>query len=76
MLTVDVLNWKSEKVGSVGLDEEVFSVPVKLDVLHSVVQWQLAKRRQGTHMVKTRGLDLKNVFIAEKRGNCRPLNGS
>ena len=74
MLTVDVLNWKSEKVGSVGLDEEVFSVPVKLDVLHSVVQWQLAKRRQGTHMVKTRGLVSgggKKPFKQKGTGNAR-----
>ena len=25
------------------------------DILHTVVKWQLASRRQGTHAAKTRG---------------------
>lgn len=56
MATVNVLNWKKEKVGSVDLAADVFEAPVKKDVLHTVVQWQLASRRQGTHMTKTKGL--------------------
>lgn len=56
MAIVNVLNWKKEKVGSVELAADVFETPVKKDVLHTVVQWQLASRRQGTHMTKTKGL--------------------
>ncbi len=56
MATVNVLNWKKEKVGSVELAADVFETPVKKEVLHTVVQWQLASRRQGTHMTKTKGL--------------------
>ena len=56
MATVNVLNWKKEKVGSVDLAADVFETPVKKEVLHTVVQWQLASRRQGTHMTKTKGL--------------------
>lgn len=56
MATVNVLNWKKEKVGSVELAADVFETPVKKEVLHTVVQWQLAARRQGTHMTKTKGL--------------------
>jgi len=56
MATVNVLNWKKEKVGSIDLAADVFETPVKKDVLHTVVQWQLASRRQGTHMTKTKGL--------------------
>ncbi|MEN0058028.1 MAG: 50S ribosomal protein L4 [Bdellovibrio sp.] len=56
MATVNVLNWKKEKVGSVELASDVFETPVKKEVLHTVVQWQLASRRQGTHMTKTKGL--------------------
>lgn len=56
MATVNVLNWKKEKVGSVDLASDVFETPVKKEVLHTVVQWQLASRRQGTHMTKTKGL--------------------
>jgi large subunit ribosomal protein L4 len=56
MATVNVLNWKKEKVGSIDLAADVFETPVKKNILHTVVQWQLASRRQGTHMTKTKGL--------------------
>lgn len=56
MLSVDVLNFKKEKVGQVELDPEVFERPVDKELLHEVVRWQLASRRQGTHMTKTKGL--------------------
>ncbi len=56
MATVNVLNWKKEKVGSVELASDVFETPVKKDVLHTVVQWQLASRRQGNASTKTKGL--------------------
>ncbi|GIL17984.1 MAG: 50S ribosomal protein L4 [Oligoflexia bacterium] len=56
MSKVDVLNWKKEKVGTVDLNSDVFSTEVKKELLHTVVNWQLASRRQGTHMVKTRSL--------------------
>ncbi len=56
MATVNVLNWKKEKIGQVDLAADVFETEVKKEVLHSVVHWQLASRRQGTHMTKTKGL--------------------
>lgn len=74
MATVNVLNWKKEKVGSVDLDAQVFEVAVKTEVLHEVVQWQLASRRQGTHMTKTKGLVSgggKKPFKQKGTGNAR-----
>ncbi len=56
MAVANVLNWKKEKVGTLDLAAEVFAVEVKTEVLHEVVKWQLASRRQGTAMTKTRGL--------------------
>ena len=56
MATVNVLNWKKEKIGQVDLAADVFETEVKKEVLHTVVHWQLASRRQGTHMTKTKGL--------------------
>jgi large subunit ribosomal protein L4 len=56
MATVAVLNWEKKKVGEVELPAAVFEQPVRKDLLHTVVRWQLAARRQGTHMTKTKGL--------------------
>jgi large subunit ribosomal protein L4 len=74
MASTNVLNWKKEKVGTVELSAEVFSAEVKKEILHEVVQWQLAKRRAGTHMVKTRGLVSgggKKPFKQKGTGNAR-----
>lgn len=56
MLVQDVLNWKKDKVGELNLDPAVFGREVSKELLHEVVRWQLASRRQGTHMTKTKGL--------------------
>jgi len=41
-------------VGRAELPGDVFAVPVRLDVLHRVVRWQMAARQQGTHKAKDR----------------------
>ena len=74
MATVNVLNWKKEKIGQLELNSDTFEVEVKKDVLHSVVKWQLACRRQGTHMTKTKGLVSgggKKPFKQKGTGNAR-----
>lgn len=49
----DVVNLKNESVGSVDLAKEIFGVELRTDILARVVNWQLAKRRAGTHKTKT-----------------------
>lgn len=74
MASINVLNWKKEKVGTVDLDADVFATTVKKEVLHEVVQWQLASRRQGTHSVKTRAFVSgggKKPFKQKGTGNAR-----
>jgi large subunit ribosomal protein L4 len=74
MNTVNVINWKKEKISTVELDSSVFSAEVKNEVLHSVVRWQLAGRRQGTHMTKTKGMVSgggKKPFKQKGTGNAR-----
>ena len=53
-MQVDVKNLKGEASGQIKLSDDVFGVPVREDILHRVVRWQLAKRRAGTHKVKGR----------------------
>lgn len=74
MATVDILSWEKKKVGSVELSSSVFDVPVREDILHTVVKWQLASRRQGTHAAKTRGEVSgggKKPFKQKGTGNAR-----
>lgn len=74
MATVDVLNWEKKKVGSVKLEDSVFEAPVKPEIIQTVVKWQLACRRQGTHQAKTRGEVRgggKKPFKQKGTGNAR-----
>ncbi len=38
--------------GDVTLDKSIFGLELRKDILHQVVNWQLAKRQAGTHKVK------------------------
>lgn len=74
MATVAVYNWDKKKVGEVELPAAVFEQTVRKDLLHTVVRWQLAARRQGTHMTKTKGLVSgggKKPFKQKGTGNAR-----
>ncbi|QKX02158.1 50S ribosomal protein L4 [Wolbachia endosymbiont of Dirofilaria (Dirofilaria) immitis] len=49
-----LVDLSSGDVGVVQLNPLMFFVKQKLNILHDIVMWQLAKRRAGTH--KTRGI--------------------
>ena len=51
----DVISLDNKTVGKIDLDESVFGVPVRADILARAVNWQLAKRRAGTRKTKTHG---------------------
>lgn len=53
-LDVDVVSWADgSPVGNMSLAPSVFGMPVRRDVVHDVVRWQLAKRRSGNGQVRT-----------------------
>ncbi len=54
-MKTEVLNLESGKAGSIDLDETIFGLEPRKDILHRCVVYQLAKRQQGTHKVKERG---------------------
>jgi large subunit ribosomal protein L4 len=51
-LSVTTLDGKS--VGTVDVSDEVFGLEPRIDLIHRMIRWQLAKRQQGTHDVKNR----------------------
>ena len=53
--TLDVVDLKGKKAGSVELPADLFDVQVNVPLIHQVVVAQLAAARQGTHKVKSRG---------------------
>src|SRR4051812_37534858 len=53
--SIDVLDVKGKKAGSVELPAELFDVQTNIPLIHQVVVAQLAAARQGTHKTKRRG---------------------
>lgn len=51
---IDVYNLNAEKTAQMELNENIFGVPVRKDILHQVVVGQLNRKRSGTATVKTR----------------------
>lgn len=70
----DVIDLDKNKIGSVDLADEVFGVEIRKDILARVIDWQLAKRRAGTHA--TKGISeisgtTKKPFKQKGTGNAR-----
>jgi len=51
-MKLTVRNLDNQEVGDIELADAVFGLPVRRDILARVVNWQLAKRRAGTHKAK------------------------
>src|ERR1700749_878847 len=50
-----VLNLDNKSAGDVELNDAIFGLEPRQDLIQRVVVWQLAKRRSGQHKVLTRG---------------------
>lgn len=73
-MQLDIINFDGKKVGSVELENDIFGLEPRADILHRVVTWQRAKSRAGTHAVKSVS-DVagsgKKAFKQKKTGNAR-----
>ena len=50
-MKLDVIKLDGGKAGSIDLDEALFGLEPRADILHRVVRWQRAKAQAGTHSV-------------------------
>lgn len=73
-MQVDILSLDGKSVGKVELNDSIFGIDPRADILHRVVTWQRANSRAGTHAVKTVS-DVagsgKKAFKQKKTGNAR-----
>ena len=78
-MKLDVQTLDAKKSGSVDLDEGVFGLEPRKDILHRMVRYQLAKRQAGTHKVQERGevsKTTKRIGRQKGGGTARHGNGS
>jgi large subunit ribosomal protein L4 len=75
--SLDVIDAKGKKVGSVDLPAETFDVQTNVPLIHQVVVAQRAAARQGTHKTKGRGeVSGSGVKPFKQKGTGRARQGS
>lgn len=53
-MKIAVKTIENKDAGEITLDKDVFGVALRQDLLHRMINYQLAKRRAGTHKTQTR----------------------
>jgi len=73
----DVMSLENKKVGSIELDDAVFGLPVRSDLIARAVNWQLAKRRKGSHKTKQRSeVRGTTAKMMKQKGSGRARHGN
>lgn len=76
-MQIKLRNCAGQDLGFVDVPERLFSVDPRSDILARVVQWQLAKRRAGTHKVKERpDVSGSTKKIVKQKGSGGARHGS
>src|SRR5919112_5300071 len=73
-MKIDITTFDGSTAGSVDLDEAIFGLKPRPDLLARCVRWQLAKRQAGTHAVKNRAAidrTTKKVYKQKGTGSAR-----
>ena len=73
-MKADVITLEAGKAGEVDLDEAIFGLEPRADILHRVVRWQRARAQAGTHKVKTRSetsYSTKKIYRQKGTGGAR-----
>ena len=76
-MKVKVTTLESKAAGDITLADEVFAIAPRSDIVARVVNWQLAKRRAGTHKVKSRGeITRTTAKMYRQKGTGRARHGA
>ncbi|WP_439149289.1 50S ribosomal protein L4 [Sulfitobacter sp.] len=73
-MKLDVIKLDGGSAGSIDLDEALFGLEPRADILHRVVRWQRNNAQQGTHKVKTRSevsYSTKKIYRQKGTGGAR-----
>jgi large subunit ribosomal protein L4 len=73
-MKIDVTTLDGGKAGSVDLNDAIYGLEPRVDLIHRYVRWQLAKRRAGTHQTLGRSdinRTTKKLYKQKGSGNAR-----
>tara|TARA_B100000963_G_scaffold360755_1_gene392896 strand:- start:160 stop:789 length:630 start_codon:yes stop_codon:yes gene_type:complete len=76
-LQVKIISLDNKELESTMLPKNIFGLDIKEEIIAKVVNWQLAKKRQGSHKVKERNEIVgSNAKIYKQKGMGRARHGS
>ncbi|MGB6655989.1 MAG: 50S ribosomal protein L4, partial [Methylovirgula sp.] len=73
-MKIDITSLDGQSAGSIELNEAIFGLEPRPDILARMVRYQLAKRRAGTHKAKGRSEIArtgKKLYRQKGTGNAR-----
>ncbi|MEL7345786.1 MAG: 50S ribosomal protein L4 [Pseudomonadota bacterium] len=73
-MKLDVIKLDAKAAGSIDLDDAIFGLEPRADILHRVVRWQRNNAQAGTHKVKTRSetsYSTKKIYRQKGTGGAR-----
>ncbi len=77
IMKLSIMNFEKKEVGNITLADDIFGLKPRPDILEQMVNWQLAKRRAGTHKVKNRAeINRTSKKIYAQKGTGQARHGS
>jgi large subunit ribosomal protein L4 len=73
-MKTQVIKLDASDAGEIELDDAIFGLEPRADILHRMVRWQLAKRQAGTHSVLGRSevsYSTRKIYKQKGTGNAR-----
>jgi len=73
-MKADIIGLDASNAGSIDLDDAIFGLVPRVDILHRVVRWQRAKSQAGTHSTLTRAevsYSTKKIYKQKGTGGAR-----
>lgn len=76
-MKLDVTTLAAKKAGSIDVNDAVFGLEPRQDILQRMVRYQLAKRQAGTHKTKSRGeISRTGAKLGRQKGSGGARHGS
>jgi large subunit ribosomal protein L4 len=76
-MKADVMTLDASSAGSIELNDDVFALEPRTDILQRMVRYQLSKRQAGTHKAKQRGeVNGPNKKIYKQKGTGQARHGN
>ena len=76
-MKTSVIKLDGKKVGDINIDESIFNIEPRVDLISRVVNWQLSKKRVGSHSVLSRSeISLTKSKAFKQKGTGRARRGA